>query len=190
MINTLVAIPRTPLYLRLEREGRLDSSGEMGDWGTISTNIVPRQLDRNTLRDGYLELMRELYAPEAYFARMDALYLDDRLLPALGRRRYLRRHPWRWLKSRAWAAVETLFVFVQLMRRVPDQRLRRQYRLRLRRVLLRRPRITLLRLYCVKCALHFHAERLIGEMFAQRAALAASVNSDDTATEVPAPVAA
>ena len=37
MINTLVAIPRTPLFSRLEREGRLDNSGEMGDFGTIST---------------------------------------------------------------------------------------------------------------------------------------------------------
>jgi hypothetical protein len=35
-----------------------------------------------------------------------------------------------------------------------------------------------LRLYCVKCALHFHADRLVGEMLAQRAALA-PVNMDD-----------
>jgi radical SAM superfamily enzyme YgiQ (UPF0313 family) len=190
MINTLVAIPRTPLYDRLQREGRLDSSGEMGDWGTISTNVVPRRIDRNALCDGYLELMRELYAPEAYFDRMDALYLDDRLLPALGRRRYLRRHPWRWLRSHAWAAVETLFVFVQLMRRVPDKRLRRQYRSRLRRALLRRPHITLLRLYCVKCALHFHADRLISEMFAQRAAQTAKADDHGPPSAVPAPAAA
>jgi hypothetical protein len=31
--------------------------------------------------------------------------------------------------------------------------------------------MTLLRLYCVKCALHFHADRLVSEMLAQRAAL-------------------
>jgi hypothetical protein len=40
MINTLVAIPRTPLYARLEREGRLDNSGEMGDFGTLTTNVA------------------------------------------------------------------------------------------------------------------------------------------------------
>jgi radical SAM superfamily enzyme YgiQ (UPF0313 family) len=187
MINTLVAIPRTPLYSRLEREGRLDNSGEIGDFGTISTNVIPRRISREALRDGYLELMRELYAPAAYFARMDALYLDDRLLPALGRRRYLRHHPWRWLRSRAWAAVETLFVFVQLMRLVPDKHLRRQYQARLWRVLKRRPHITLLRLYCVKCALHFHADRLVSEMFAARAA---KVDGGGPGSEVPVPVAA
>src|SRR5271155_5387944 len=134
--------------------------------------------------------MRELYSPDAYFARLDALYLDDRLLPALGRRRYLRRHPWRWLRSRAWAAVETLFVFVQLMRLVPDMELRRQYRVRLWRVIVRRPHITLLRLYCVKCALHFHADMLVKEMSAQRAALAIEVDDTGRGSPVRAPAAA
>jgi hypothetical protein len=172
MVNVLVAIPRTPLFARLSREGRLDNSGEMGDWGTISTNVIPRKISRRALCDGYLDLMRDLYAADAFFTRLDALYLEGGLLPALGRRRYLRRHPWRWLKSRSLAAVETLFVFVQLMRLVPDAALRREYRRRLWRVLTRRPHITLLRLYCVKCALHFHADRLVREMTADRAALA------------------
>ena len=176
MVNVLVAIPKTPLFARLQREGRLDNSGDMAHFGTISTNVVPRRIGRRALCDGYLELMRELYAPQAYFGRLDALYLEDKLLPAPGRRRYLRRHPWRWLKSRAWAAVETLFVFVQLMRQVPDSALRREYRRRLWRVLSRRPHLTLLRLYCVKCALHFHADRLVAEMTAGRAALAAEID--------------
>jgi radical SAM superfamily enzyme YgiQ (UPF0313 family) len=170
MINTLVAIPKTPLYSRLRREGRLDDSAEIGDWGTVTTNVVPLRISRRALRDGYLELMRDLYAPEAYFARTDALYLDGGLLPDSGRRRYLRRHPWRRLRSQARGVVETLFVIVQLMRRVPDQRLRREYRRRLWRVLIRRPRLDLLRRYCVKCALHFHADRLVGEMLGVRAA--------------------
>jgi radical SAM superfamily enzyme YgiQ (UPF0313 family) len=190
MINTLVAIPRTPLFARLEREGRLDNSGEAADWGTVSTNVIPRRISRAALSDGYLGLMRALYAPEAYFARLDALYLDEKLLPALGRRRYLRHHPWRWLRSRAWAAVETLFVFVQLMRLVPDPDLRRQYRARLWRVLTRRPHITLLRLYCVKCALHFHADRLVVEMSAARAALAVKVDGGGPGSEVPKAAAA
>ena len=57
------------------------------------------------------------------------------------------------------------------MRLVPEKQLRSEYRSRLWRVLTRRPHITLLRLYCVKCALHFHADRLVSEMLAQRAAL-------------------
>jgi radical SAM superfamily enzyme YgiQ (UPF0313 family) len=175
MINTLAAIPKTPLYLRLQREGRLDNSVEIGDWGTVASNVVPRKISRSALSDGYLGLMRDLYAPEAYFARVDALYLDGGLRPDPGRRRYLRRHPWRWLRSQAQGIVETLFVIVQLMRRVPDKRLRRVYRRRLARVLIRRPRLDLLRRYCVKCALHFHADRLVGDMFAAQAERAAEV---------------
>jgi hypothetical protein len=121
---------------------------------------------------------------------MDALYLDEKLLPALGRRRYLRRHPLRWLQSRLRAGIETLFVFVQLMRLVPDKRLRSEYRLRLMRVLVRRPRITLLRLYCVKCALHFHADQLVKEMTAQQAALVALEGDDRVSrAEMTAPAA-
>jgi radical SAM superfamily enzyme YgiQ (UPF0313 family) len=190
MINTLVAIPRTPLFSRLAREGRLDESGEAGDWGTIGTNVVPRRISRAALCDGYLDLMRDLYRPEAYFARLDALYLDGGLLPALGRRRYLRRHPWRRLKLRGRSAVETLFVFIQMMRLVPDIDLRRQYRSRLWPVLKRRPHIALLRLYCVKCALHFHADRLVKEMFAARAARAVKVDGDSPGSQETTPAAA
>jgi radical SAM superfamily enzyme YgiQ (UPF0313 family) len=184
MVNVLVAIPRTPLFARLSREGRVDNSGEMSHFGTLSTNVLPRQISRRALCDGYLDLMRDLYSPEAFFARLDALYLEGGLLPALGRRRYLRRHPWRWLKSRLLAAVETLFVFVQLMRLVPDAALRREYRRRLWRVLTRRPHLTLLRLYCVKCALHFHADRLVREMAADRAALPLEIDDRQPAAEL------
>jgi hypothetical protein len=93
------------------------------------------------------------------------------LLPSVGHRRYLRRHPWRWIKSRAVAAIETIYVFVQLMRLVPEPALRREYRRRLWNVLKRRPHISVLRGYCAKCALHFHYNRLIGRMRANHAAL-------------------
>jgi hypothetical protein len=75
------------------------------------------------------------------------------------------------------------------MRLVPDPDLRRQYRACLWRVLIRRPHITLLRLYCVKCALHFHADRLVSEMFAARA-VAVKVDAGAQRSEVPAPAAA
>jgi hypothetical protein len=47
--------------------------------------------------------------------------------------------------------------------------LRRDYRHRLWNVLRRRPRIALLRVYVIKCALHFHFDRLIAQMHAERA---------------------
>ena len=67
MVNVLVAIPRTPLFSRLEAEGRLDNSGDMAHFGTISTNVIPRRISRRALCDGYLDLMRGLYAPGRLF---------------------------------------------------------------------------------------------------------------------------
>ena len=172
MVNILVAIPKTPLYTRLRNEGRLDNSGEMANFGTISTNVIPLRIGRRALCDGYLDLMRDLYTPDAYFSRIDTLYLDGKLRPNLGRDRYLRRRPWRWLKSRVGAALEGVFVFVQLMRLVPDVALRREYRRRLWNTVKRRPQVTLLRLYCIKCALHFHYHQLVRQLVADRVTLA------------------
>ena len=171
MVNVLVAIPRTPLFARISSEGRLDNSGEMSDFGTISTNVIPKRISRQALCDGYLELMKKLYAPEAYFGRLDAMYLDSEPALPTARARYLRRHPWSWLKSELRSAIEVTAVFILLMRGIPDATLRRDYRRRLWNVLRRRPRIALLRVYVIKCALHFHFDRLIAQMHAERAKL-------------------
>ena len=129
--------------------------------------------------------MRDLYRPDAYFDRLDALYLREKLPPALARTRYLRRHPWRWLKSCSWSVAEVLFIYTRLMRGVPDESLRRDYRLRLWTVVKRRPRLHLLRVYAIKCALHFHFDRLITRMLAERAQLMDKAD-DEPAALVPA----
>jgi hypothetical protein len=116
MVNVLVAIPRTPLYARLANEGRLDNTGELANFGTISTNVIPKRISRQALCDGYLALMRQLYEPEAYFERLDALYLRSQPVPASARTRYLRRHPWSWLKARSWSVIEVSIMIIQLMR--------------------------------------------------------------------------
>ena len=142
MVNILNALPKTPLFARLSKEGRLRNAGEAENFGVITANFIPSQMSRSTLCDGYLDLMEELYSPAAFFGRLDALYIDGRLMHNAARRRYLRSHPWRWLKRNAWSTVETIGVFVQLMRLVPDAKLRREYRRRLWNVVKRRPRLT------------------------------------------------
>jgi radical SAM superfamily enzyme YgiQ (UPF0313 family) len=189
MVNVLVAIPRTPLFARLSNEGRLDNGGEMADFGTISTNVIPKRISRRALCDGYLELMQELYTTKAYFGRLDAMYLDSEPASPTGRTRYLRRRPWRRLKSVLWSAIEVTAVFILLMRGIPDATLRRDYRRRLWNVLRRRPRIALLRVYVIKCALHFHFDRLIAQMLAERAKLSDEADSD-CAESMPATCAA
>ena len=177
MVNVLTAIPRTPLYERLGREGRLDDSGELSNFGTISTNVIPTRISRQDLCDGYLELMRDLYAPDAYFGRMDSLYLEGKPIPPSAHTRWLRRHPWRRIKAQAWTVLEVTYIIIGLMRGAPDPVLKRDYRRRLWTVIRRRPRLRLLRIYAVKCALHYHFDRLIAQMKAERAELPPEVDS-------------
>src|SRR5262249_39012339 len=59
MVAMLHAIPKTPLHARLAAEGRLDPA----DQSEYGTNVIPLQIDREELRDGYLNIMRDLYEP-------------------------------------------------------------------------------------------------------------------------------
>jgi len=67
MVGMLQAIPRTPLYDRLKREGRLVEDDP-------SLNIVPKQMTRDELREGYWKLLQRLYSPEAYLDRSSRVY--------------------------------------------------------------------------------------------------------------------
>jgi hypothetical protein len=178
MLQVLFAIPRTPLYERLEQEGRLRDSYLMSNWGTAAaTNIVPLKITIDELRQGYLKLLEDLYHPDAFFRRMDAMCFETGWLPAPGRTRYLRRHPLRRLRLRTWAGIEALYIFVQLMSRVPDPMLRRRYRHQLLKVLLRRPNPRLVRVYAMICAAHFHYDKLIAQFKAARPAISEAESS-------------
>jgi radical SAM superfamily enzyme YgiQ (UPF0313 family) len=179
MVNILCAIPQTPLFKRLSAAGRLVEGDAMNRHSTFAvSNVVPLKMSQETLNDGYLNLMRSLYTVDAFFSRLDAVCFGARWLPAAGRTGYLRRHRLRWLKLRAWAGVEVLYLLVQLMWRIPDAPLRRQYRRRLWNVVKHRPNIRLLRFYCLACAMHFHYDKLISLMEADHAATAPAAGPD------------
>jgi radical SAM superfamily enzyme YgiQ (UPF0313 family) len=65
MVGLLTALPRTRLYERLRREGRIESESN-GD--NTDLNFTPR-LDRGYLVDGHRTLMRRLYEPGNYYRR-------------------------------------------------------------------------------------------------------------------------
>jgi radical SAM superfamily enzyme YgiQ (UPF0313 family) len=185
MVNMLVAIPKTPLFARLERENRLDHSDEAFRRGS---NVIPRQLSPTQLRDGCAALMRDLYAPAAYFDRLDTLYLERGLRPAVARSRYLRRHPIRRLAANTRLLSEAFAIILQLMRRIPDAALRREYRHRLWRAAKCRPEPAVLQVYALKCALHFHAFMMARQMMSYGAAVEKEGKEDQpkpryTATE-------
>ncbi|MGV1838057.1 DUF4070 domain-containing protein [Rhizobium rhizogenes] len=160
MIGMLAAIPKTPLYTRLEQEGRLDHA----DPPAYGTNVIPLNLSRETLRDGYLAVLSDLHQPAAYFDRLDALYLDARIQPERTRLRHLRRHPLRLVALNVMWASEAIGIFTRLMRRVPEADLRNIYRQRLWKLLLRRRSPVVLQIYAIKCAMHYHAHLMVQQM--------------------------
>jgi radical SAM superfamily enzyme YgiQ (UPF0313 family) len=62
-IALLTPIPTTPLYDRLKAEGRLDYSDP-------EVVFHPKNMSRETLMDGYINLMKRLYEPETFFDRL------------------------------------------------------------------------------------------------------------------------
>jgi radical SAM superfamily enzyme YgiQ (UPF0313 family) len=68
MVGMLGAIPRTPLYARLENEGRLLKDDA---WGC---NFIPKQMSREELQENYWHLVSRLYTPEAFLDRYFKTY--------------------------------------------------------------------------------------------------------------------
>ncbi|MBI2295997.1 MAG: B12-binding domain-containing radical SAM protein [Betaproteobacteria bacterium] len=60
MVGLLTALPRTPLYARLEKEGRLRAAADSGDNTRPATNIVPKGMSYDELVDGYQRLLAKL----------------------------------------------------------------------------------------------------------------------------------
>ena len=68
MVGLLQAPLGTPLYRRMEQEGRL-SSQISGDNVDGSTNIVPR-MDLSALKEGYKHILSRIYSPKGYYDRV------------------------------------------------------------------------------------------------------------------------
>ncbi len=73
MLSVLLAVPKTPLYKRLEAAGRLANDDDhlsryVGTAG--GTNFRPLQMTQEELQRGQERLYRRLYAPEAFAARL------------------------------------------------------------------------------------------------------------------------
>jgi radical SAM superfamily enzyme YgiQ (UPF0313 family) len=152
MVGMLTAIPKTPLHARLAREGRLDPT----DHPEHGTNVVPLRMTREALRDGYVRLMAELYAPDAYFGRLDRFLFGVRAVRGRG---------WR---ADALAALQGFALSARLLRKVPEPELRREYGRRLWRAFATRRSPALLRLYAVRCAMHYHFHTLARSLAAGR----------------------
>ncbi len=87
-VGVLTAIPTTPLYQRLEREGRLALDDE-------NCNFEPKNMSRAELKSGSLALLQRLYQPDnfldrifaGYFGQQDFKQNRDKILNSI-RRKY------------------------------------------------------------------------------------------------------
>lgn len=167
MSGMLSAIPKTPLHERLAAEGRLD----LADVPECGTNVIPLQMTREELREGYLRVLNELYEPTAYFERVDALFLDQRF--EYGTIRVLPQARWSvtWLAREVSDLVKSFALFGRLTRDVPVARLRKEYRRRFWNYARTLPRPGQLLYYVFHLAMHYHAHTMATDMAEQRTAI-------------------
>jgi radical SAM superfamily enzyme YgiQ (UPF0313 family) len=69
MVGMLNAPPKTPLFTRLMKEGRIDANADWAD-NTSWTNIIPKRMTRSQLFGGYADLLTELYSQENFARRV------------------------------------------------------------------------------------------------------------------------
>ena len=161
MVGLLHAIPKTPLHARLQTEGRLDTSDEHH----FGTNVIPVQMTRQQLLDGYLETMQHLYKPDVYFDRLDSLFLDDGFRFRTFQTKHFRTHRWLRIKQFSFFMAGFAVLFWRLMRGVPDKSLRKIYRQRIWGAM--KARITtpsIFFFYTIKCAMHYHHHKMTNDM--------------------------
>jgi len=70
MVGLLTALPRTPLYERLKREGRLIADADHTDNTRVGTNIVPKGMSYQEMVEGYIALYRRLLSDRAISERL------------------------------------------------------------------------------------------------------------------------
>jgi len=68
MVGLLTALPETRLFARLKGEGRILAHSTGNNLDAV-LNFVPK-LDREVLIEGYRALVKQLYAPKAYYRRI------------------------------------------------------------------------------------------------------------------------
>ena len=158
MLGMLYAIPKTPLHARLTKEGRLDPADE----SEFGTNVIPLNLSRSQLREGYISVMHALYEAPAYFERVEALYFGGYLGQGqLGSDQYGKRHPWVRVKHEVTQALVTVVFACRLFMHVKEKGLRREYGQRLWRALTAGVPPSFISGYLYNCALHYHYYKLV-----------------------------
>ena len=160
MIGMLSAIPKTPLYDRMKLAGRLDETENPAH----GTNVLPVKMTRDELSEGFVRLMTELYEPKAYFDRLDDLYRNARISIDRAWQSHTRGRRWlRWRRDMR-CLLEAFVLLARLAAHVPDRHLWLIYRKRFWAFLRDRPEPQVLRIYVLKCAIHWHMHKFVQQL--------------------------
>ncbi|MDC0357464.1 B12-binding domain-containing radical SAM protein [Oligoflexia bacterium] len=82
MVTMLHALPGTELYARLKREGRIIDVKKGGDGRISFTNILTK-MDPELLRQGYWQIIQQIYSASSYYQRLKS-FLRDYTPPEVG----------------------------------------------------------------------------------------------------------
>ncbi len=88
MVGLLTALPKTPLFERLKREGRINERAAHDDNTRARTNIVPKGMTLEELGAGYVKLYRELLADRAIARRIRNKLAHFGALPRVRREKF------------------------------------------------------------------------------------------------------
>lgn len=70
MVGLLTALPRTPLYQRLQKEGRLLEESAHGDNTKLGTNFLPKRMSYDAMVRNYQQLYRRLFSDRGIARRI------------------------------------------------------------------------------------------------------------------------
>ena len=166
LIGMLHAIPTTPLFDRLKEAGRIDESENFMDYGT---NVIPMQMTRQELREGYIQVMDKAYSPESFFARIDELYINRRFKYKTHTLPFWRKRIFAWWKRCLGNVGKTVYLYRRVLREMPERDLVEVYKKRFWRVVRARPFEPHLWFhYIIKITMHYHYYTMIQGMKAGR----------------------
>ena len=160
LVGSLTAVPTTPLHKRLAAEGRLDLS----DTPAFGTNVIPAQMTREQLWDGYVYVMSQIYEPATFMERVDALYDSFGGAFQKARSAHLRANSLYALLWRARIVVEASVLTARLLYNVSDQGLRRLYLQRIMKMIRERRPLPMIHDFIAHCVMHYHAWRLAADL--------------------------
>ncbi len=108
----------------LKKAGRLNDSADSEMFGT---NVVPLGIEiARTCGRVFIDVMRQVYSPDGYFQRIDALFLRDRFTFSVHQLPYWKDHRLAWAKRLVSNYVKFLVLAMRLMRTVNDAELSSQ----------------------------------------------------------------